>query len=543
MKMKNILIIFLAVTAINTISLAQPTSSPLIQGKNELMVPMADGVKLATDVYLPKKQGKLPVILVRTPYNKSSEEWMKKAFRNLGIAAVVQDCRGKFKSEGEFYPFINEREDGLQTLRWIRKQPWADGRVAGWGGSYVGFTQWAISDSLSFLTPLLTDANLYDLFYPDSLFSLHLAFLWGFLNASQTMNQIPMEKIAASMLMLPLSAADDSTIKEIPFITDILQHQNYDSWWKKYDYRGITRSPFVSAAGWYDIFLKGQIADFEALSASNSNARMVIGPWCHGNPGEKNEYGGKKKTGTTSMLLNVEKDFLAGKEIRLKKPFKDQKYNLFIMEKNEYVGSDVWPPRQTKIVPFYIGAESYLGPQPANGQGKFEYTYDPAAPLQNIGGTILGSDVGPARQNPNSERKDQVIVQTGILDKPLTLLGPISATLYLSSSAECTDFIIGLQDLFPDGKIINIQEGGASVRFNGMGPEKKEISVWATGYQVKPGHRLRVMITSSWFPRYNRNLNSCEPLISAGKIVKASQSIWFGPETPSSVNLPVFVDN
>jgi putative CocE/NonD family hydrolase len=510
-------------------------------GRNEIMLRLSDGVELATDVYLPKKKGKHPTVLVRTPYNKSSEAWMEKAFEDLGIVAVVQDVRGKFKSSGEFYGFINERTDGLQTLRWIRDQPWSDGKVAGWGGSYVGYTQWAISDSLNFLTPLLTGATMYDLFYPDSLLSLHLAFIWGFLNASQTINTIQPEKLAASLTILPLSVADDSTIKDIPLINDFLRHEKYDAYWKKMDHRGITKSQLISIAGWYDIFLQSQITDFEALAVTGNPAnRMVIGPWCHGNQGEKNEYGGLIKTGKPDLVLKYMMDWLAGKKITFTSPLRDKKYNLFIMERNEYVGSDRWPPEETRIVPYFLGPSGYLGTSNYKDNGELKYEYNPSDPYPSIGGTILGEGVGPARQNPNVNRRDQIVFEMNVTDKPLTLLGPLTATLWLSSDVPCTDFIVGLQDVFPDGKIINIQEGGAKVSFGSSQPEVKKISVWATGYQVNPGHKLRVFIASSWFPRYNRSLNTCEPISDAKNIVSAHQKVWYGAPTPSSINLPVY---
>jgi putative CocE/NonD family hydrolase len=517
------------------------SNGDLKPGRNEIMINMPDGTTLATDVYLPKKKGNHPTVLVRTPYNKSAESWMGKVFGRLGIAVVVQDVRGKYKSKGEYYPFLNERTDGLQTLKWIREQPWSDGTVAGWGGSYVGYTQWAISDSLNFLTPLLTGANLYDFAYPDSLFSLHTAFVWGFLNASQTTNKIPPEKLATGAMILPLSVSDDSIIKDIPFINDWLLHEKYDSYWQKMNFRGITKAPLISIAGWYDIFLKTQIDDFEALSENgNPENRMIIGPWCHGNQGEKNEYGGLKKTGKPAMIYRLMKAWLTGKEIKLTSPFRDTKYNLFIMERNEYIGSDKWPPSETRFVPYYLGPSGYLGETMNNGNGKMEYEYSPADPYPSIGGTILGEGVGPARQNGNVNRKDQLAFEMTVTDKPLTLLGPITATLWISSDVPCTDFIVGIQDVFPDGKIINIQEGGAKVRPGGDRPEKNEISVWATGYQINTGHKLRVIIASSWFPRFNRSLNSCEPIYGADVIVNAHQKVWFGGDTPSSVNLPVY---
>ncbi|MFO7671523.1 MAG: CocE/NonD family hydrolase, partial [Bacteroidales bacterium] len=161
------------------------------QRYQELNIPMTDGVLLSTDVYLPKTRKRCPTVLVRTPYGKYAEKWMGKAFGFFNIAVVVQDCRGRYKSGGEFYPFINERVDGLETLKWIREQPWSDGTVAGWGSSYVGYTQWAVSDSLNFLTLVVTGANIYDFTYPDGLFSLQSAFTWGFQNDSAVSKSIP----------------------------------------------------------------------------------------------------------------------------------------------------------------------------------------------------------------------------------------------------------------------------------------------------------------------------------------------------------------
>jgi uncharacterized protein len=544
MKLIFVLSFLLTCTALTPVSGEEPSKEKNKNGGIEINLPMTDGVMLSTEIFLPSKKGKVPAVLVRTPYGKSSDEWMGKAFKMFGIAVVLQDVRGKNKSGGEFYPFLNERADGLQTLKWIREQPWSDGTVAGWGGSYVGFTQWAISDSLNFLTPLLTGAKLYDFTYPDSLFSLHTAVLWGFLNASQTANTIPPEKLKEAMMILPLSVSDDSTIKDIPFIDDWLLHEKYDTYWQKMDFRGITKSPLISIAGWYDIFLKTQIDDFEALSANgNHSGRLIIGPWCHGNQGEKNEYGGLKKTGKPSLIYKYTKGYLKGKDLKLTSPFKDTKYNLFIMERNEYIGSDVWPPKETSTVPYYLGPSGYLGKMKFSENGNLPYVYSPSDPYPSIGGTILGDAVGPARQNANTDRKDQIVFEMIITDKPLTLLGPITATLWLSSDVPCTDFMVGIQDVFPDGKIINIQEGGAKVRFESMQPERKEISVWATGYQINTGHKLRVFISSSWFPRFNRSLNSCEPIYSANVIVNAHQKVWFGGDTPSSVNLPVYNTN
>ena len=223
----------------------------------------------------------------------------------------------------------------------------------------------------------------------------------------------------------------------------------------------------------------------------------------------------------------------------MERPFKDKRYILFIMERNEYYGADEWPPKATSFTNYYIGSDKYLGPKVPQKEGQLEYTYDPANPYPSKGGTILGEGVGPALQNENVLRQDQVVFETEVLKSATTLLGPIGATLYVSSDVPGTDFIVCLQDVFPNGNIINIQDGGATVRLEADSIKKAELSVWATGYQVNPGHKLRAVITSSLFPRFNRNLNSSEPIFSAKTIKQAHQKIYFGAEYPSCITLPI----
>ena len=474
--------------------------------QQEVGIVMSDGIRLQTDVYLPRTGKPCPVILVRTPYSKSAESWMGKAFNLFNVAVVVQDVRGKYKSEGKYYPFINERSDGMETLRWIRQQPWSNGTVGGWGASYLGYTQWAVSDSLDFLVTLLTGAHIYDFIYPDGVFSLQSACNWGFVNASADQNKLSPEKIAAGMRILPLAAADDSTVNEIPFLTDWLTHEGADSYWKQMSYRGVTKAPVLSVAGWYDIFLKTQILDFQSLlNSGNPDNRMVIGPWCHGSQGMANDYGGPKKTSDPKNLFAYTLKTLTGKKKKLGSPLQDARYNLFIMERNEYVGSETWPPAGSKTTPFYLGPEMGLSPEMAVANETMSYQYNPADPYPSHGGTALGDLVGPALQNDNIGRKDQLTFETGVLKQPMILLGEISATLWLSSSVRSTQFVVCVEDVFPDGKIVNIQEGAANVQLSGSSPEPREIQVWATGYQLGTGHKLRVVITSSWF------LPSCSP--------------------------------
>jgi uncharacterized protein len=507
----------------------------------QVSIPMADGTFLSTDVFIPKSRKKVPAILVRTPYRKEAERWLGKTFGFFKIAVVIQDVRGKYDSEGEFYPFMNERCDGFTTLRWIREQPWSNGVVGGWGASYLGYTQWAISDSLDFMAPLLTGANLYDFVYPNGVFSLLSAFSWGVQNDSPGTNSIPAEKISEGMRILPLSAADDSTIHDIRFLTDWMVHETEDEYWDRMNHRGMANARVLCIAGWYDIFLLAQIRDFQALQThGHPGNRMIIGPWSHGSQAVENDYGGMKKTGNPRKAFLYSVRALKGKNPRLRFPFRNARYNLFVMERNEYIGSDTWPPEETRMVPWYLGPGGYFQPELYQENGQLSYVYDPADPYPGLGGTALGDNVGAALQNPNIGRTDQLVFESGVMKDPMILLGNITASLWVSSDAACTGFVISVQDVFPDGRIINIQEGAASVVFDEKDPLKMEIPVWATGYQVNSGHRLRVVISSGWFPRFNRNLNSCEPVSSAETVREAIQFVYYGGSTPSSINLPVY---
>ena len=504
----------------------------------EYLVYMSDSAALCTDVYVPGK-GKYPTILVRTPYNKETEKWMGKAFGLYKINIVIQDVRGRYKSEGTFYPFLNERADGLKTIDWIKKQPWSNGKIGGWGGSYVGYTQWCISDSLDFLSPVLSGADIFDLFYPDGVFSLQSAFTWAAHNSSSTETSIAYEKIRKAYNILPLSAAADS-IGGAEFIHDWLAHEREDAYWKNLNYRGITKAPVLSIAGWYDIFLMAQIKDFLSLPERNPASRLVIGPWCHGKQAYPNEYGGLKKTGNPRKIFAYTVKVCKGRKARLSTPLTDAPINLFIMERNEYVGADTWPPKETQLTPFYLHPDRTLQESTGQTNDSIAFLYNPSLPFPSSGGTVLGDSAGPALQNRTENRNDMVIFDKQIDSIPLILLGPVSATLYLSSNVKCTDAVVCLQDVFPDGKIINIQEGAAHIEFEKKLPEPKKVSVWATGYQVNPGHKLRVIITSSWFPRFNRNLNACNDIKTATQVLPARQVLFLGSTYPSCIHLPVY---
>ena len=503
---------------------------------------MTDSIALATDVYLPEGEGPFTCILIRTPYNKNGTKGDCEWFQKRGFAVVTQDCRGKYNSEGKFYPWVNERSDGLTTLEWIRNQEWSDGKIGTWGGSYVGYTQWAISDQVDVITPYVTGADMYDLFYPSGIFSLGLSFSWGFIVDSQETNSISAEKSQASYSILPLSASADSTIgKKSEFMDHWLKHEERDEYWQLQNHRGIAKADVISIAGWYDIFLLDQLADFEALNSNANNNRQIVTYFCHGTAAMANDYGGSTKTGDPALLA---KQYLIN-QLRddeaniFMPPFKDAKYNLFIMERNEFYGADNWPPKATSFQNYYFGPNENISTTMPKESTSSTYNYDPANPYPNLGGTAIGANVGPSLQNSNVERIDQIVFESLKLDSSLVLLGPISAELYVSSDVKNTEFYVCLQDVFENGDIVNIQEGGVSVSFDNSEIDLLNIDVWATGYQLNAGHKLRVVVCSSLFPRYNRNLNTGETIYSATEIKVAEQKIYFGQKYPSHITLPI----
>ncbi|RKX36955.1 MAG: hypothetical protein DRP64_17870 [Verrucomicrobia bacterium] len=361
---------------------------------------------------------------------------------------------------------------------------------------------------------------------------------------SKISNGLAADAMQQSYWTLPLEEASTKAYgKENKFVDDWLTHEKYDDYWRKQDHKKCSNATIFSFAGWYDIFLMGQIADFEALDPDvKSKSRLVIGPWAHGQHEIKNDFGGAAAVGEfedfSIKLLVAE---LKGEDSAklFTAPFKNVRYNLFIMERNEYFPSDVWPPKEMKATAYYLDPAGALSPDLPVAPSIKEYVYDPADPYPSKGGTVLGTPAGQADQQANESREDQLVFNLPIGEGPFTLLGPINARLFVETDAVSTDFFVLLQDVFPDGKVVNIQEGGAEYSPGEEKVGRLDFSVWATGYQFNPGHTLRVVVTSSWFPRFNRNLNMGEPGHSAKEMRKANQRIHFGKDHPSAIILPV----
>ena len=538
--------VLLLLIIVNTNIFAQSQSSSL--EKQTIYITVEDTIKLATDIYFPEGASaddgkKYSTVLIRLPYNMNVGTAADAQINSLlinGWVVILQDTRGKFLSQGVYHPFRHERSDGVATTKWIRSQAWSNGKIAGWGGSALGYTQWAIGDQLDVLTPTVTSANIYELIYPEGIYSLATIFNWGLENGARTYNQVDADKLKKSYYVLPLSVADDSTVMQIDFLDCWLEHPHDDSYWGIMNHRNLITSPIYSIAGWYDIFLMGQIRDFEALGeARHPDSRLVIGPYAHGQITIETNYGeaGKLESFNKVLIQYIKKHLDDGEKEYTSKP-----YLLYVMNRNEWIDCEQWPPKNSTLIPYYLNANGKISNQPDVIEKVVEYRYDPTDPYPSFGGTFLGVGVGPAYQNSNVNRKDQVVFESETLQEPLVLLGEIGATVYASTDAPSTDFYVQLQEVRADGKIINIQEGGKTIYSEERADpfvEKVDISVWATGYQINAGNKLRVVISSSLFPRYNRNLNSGEEIYSAKSPRVANQKIYFGEKYPTRIELPV----
>ncbi len=546
--MKSLLLLsVLMMLSVNVLVYAQVGENRVLT-KETVFITVEDSIKLGTNLYYPEGDGPFPCILVRLPYNmnglgEGGAHYIRSFLEN-GWVTVLQDTRGKFESNGIYHPFKHERSDGLATVKWIRSQPWSNGKIAGWGGSYVGYTQWAIADQLDVITPTVTSANMYELVYPGGIYSLATALNWGLSNGSRTYNTVDPEKMKNSYFVLPLSVADDSTVKQIDFMDSWIEHPFEDAYWGAMNHRAAVTCPILTIAGWYDIFLMSQIRDFELMEPyRHPDSRLVIGPFAHGQITIETDFG---EDGALSMfdddIIAFTKAHLDGAKEESVQSGSSKPYSFFIMHRNEWIESDQWPPQKSEPIPYYLNPDGTMSRIFDQSDEIIEYTYDPTDPYPSIGGTFLGVGVGPAYQNPNMERKDQVVFESEVLEEPMVLLGPIDATLYASTDAPSSDFFVSLQEVRSDGKIINIQEGGKTIITEARAEpwiRQVDISVWATGYQVDAGNRIRVVITSSLFPRYNRNLNSGEDIFNAQNPRIARQKIYFGEKYPSHITLPV----
>lgn len=546
---------------------------------------MRDGVTLRADVYRPKAEGKFPVLLQRTPYDKRAAVDFGLMAAARGYVVVVQDVRGCFTSEGEWRPFRHESEDGFDTVEWAAALPYSDGRVGMFGGSYVGATQMlaaiAHPPHLAGIFPVVTASNYFDGWtYQGGAFELWFNASWTSAIAPDTLTRKINSSVPQWTQKLPLSAypiLNVDTSDLAPYYWDWLAHPNYDEYWKAVsiaDHHNQIQVPAYHVGGWYDIFMGGTWRNYVGIKAHGGSEaaqhgqRLMMGPWYHGpfdgrtgeldfGPAARSADG--RSFSTDEVMLRWYDHLLKGfaNGIEREKPVK-----IFVMGENAWRDEDDWPLPRAKNTPYYLhsggSANSLVGDGTLSTEaGQTEpsdhFVYDPANPVPTRGGGLCCDNArlasGAFDQRAVESRGDVLVYSTPPFKQDFEATGPVTLELYASTSAVDTDFTAKLVDVWPNGLAQNLTDGILRARYRNS-QEKPEflnpgevykltIDLWATSNVFKAGHKLRLEVSSSNFPRFDRNLNTGENGANSARTVKASNAVYHDRDHPSALIIPV----
>jgi uncharacterized protein len=531
-------------------------------------IPMRDGVRLYANLFLPADHGQFPTLLVRTPYGKGVDiTGNHQAFVEHGYAVVVEDVRGRYESEGAFQPLTQESADGNDTINWIAGQPWSNGKVGMMGGSYVGIVQWkaAITGNphLKAIFPVVSG---YD-DYRDRFYSTGGAMKLG--NRLEWMSENLRapgyhQDFSKFVLHLPTRTSDIAALGWTSLMYhDILAHPSFDSFWQAISTRehlDRIKVPVFAVGGWYDNFVQSDLEAFAALRQRTGLSRILIGPWAHNMsvPFQGADFGSDSSAPIRSLQMEWFDQWLMGKDTPLlsKPPVK-----IFLMGANRWLEAREWPPEGAAPKAFYLEsagqANSLLGDgtlssrEPTGAADRF--AFDPNTPVPTRGGAVCCNPKifpwGPMDQRGIEERKDVLVYTTRPLRRDLEVAGPVKVVLYVATTARDTDFTAKLVDVFPDGSARNLTDGILRLRYRNS-LEKPELAkpgevyritvdAGVTGNVFLKGHRIRVEVSSSNFPRFDRNSNTGGRIADAVKLSKATQTIYHDAQHPSALVLSV----
>ncbi len=551
-------------------------SSRPLQIQLDVKIPMRDGVLLSGDIYRPPGPGPNPTLLLRTIYDKQEARYMNwtDPFVERGYTVVMQDCRGRHDSDGAWEPYIHESRDGYDTQEWIARQPWSNGQIGTFGISYLGFTQTLSallrSPHVKGLVPIASQQDNFEHFYVDGALQLHIAFF--FINITgRTMKTQGTRLLDWSQFYrrLPLISALDEII-DFPFYREIIRHPTYDDFWKRYGLRNRYHEVDVPAyfiTGWYDNLVH---QTFKLYSGWSSQARseetrrwtkLLVGPWSHQNIGSAEPFGCINFGAGAFMDLPQQQLRWFDQRLRgLENGLDDEPpIRLFVMGENIWRQEHEWPLARTQFTPFYLHSggransffgDGFLSRRAAGSEPPDRYAYDPGDPVPTVGGPfMLLTQSGPRDRRPVEHREDVLVYTTEPLAEDLEVTGQITLKLYASSSAPDTDFTATLVDVHPDGRAVILAEGILRSRYREsvenptlIEPERIyefPVQVWETSNLFRAGHRIRLEVSSSNFPRFDRNLNTGHAPGMDAKMQVAQQTIYHDNERPSRLILPV----
>jgi uncharacterized protein len=576
----------------------------LVIDKN-VMVPMRDGVELATDIYRQDSNEPQPVLMQRLPYNKEMNAInnfaldIQRAVQS-GYTVISQDTRGRFRSGGHFNPFFHEAEDGVDAINWAASQAWSNGSVGMVGGSYFGATQCLPAcdapEALKAIAPVVTAADYHEGWaYQGGAFELGFNLVWTLstLALGEMQRRLGTDQATMEDLVALISAADSSNelywrlpltnMPELegiaPYYFDWLNHPDYDDFWKKIapkEFHDQMTTPAFHVGGWYDLFIGGTLENYRGMKAKASSKearrfqRLIVGPWAHG------VFGGAYADRQFGLRASSDGFDLTGAQLRwfdywLKGERNgiesDKPVQIFIMGANTWRQEDDWPLPDTQYTAYYLHSggransrhgDGMLSPEmPSGSQSEDVYLYDPRNPVPTCGGATflpglqVGANAGPRDQRHIEERSDVICYTTGPLDHPIEVTGHIELILYATSSAVDTDFTGKLVDVAPDGRATILTDGILRARYRESMSEQKlmepgtvyelHLDLWATSNLFKTGHRIRLEVSSSNFPRFDRNTNSGGVIAEDGPddIAQAINRVFHDRSRPSHLILPI----
>jgi len=569
-------------------------SKPVFDVKEEAgtQIAMRDGVKLATDIYRPPTEGKVPVILIRTPYKKEMAEVQGRYYARRGYAVAIQDCRGRFGSEGVWEPFLNESKDGYDTIEWLAAQPWSNGKVGMIGGSYVGWVQWwAASEHPPHLVTIIPNVAppdpFYNIPYEHGAFFIFGAIWWADILESKAtgdlsgiaLSKIGDKKYGEMLRALPVIDLDKAVLgKENPYWRQWIAHPVDDNWWARADFLSKLKNvdiPVFHQSGWFDGDGIGTKLNYLRMKEyGHGNQKLTIGPWGHTDTAARKL--GDRDFGPQA-IIDLQRDYLRWFDHWLKGVdngiTKEPLVSIFVMGSNQWLHGDTYPLPVTKFTRMYLSGAGKANTSKGDGALTFDeppdnappdrYVYDPADPTpdpdfyettkeqdqQVRSADEKKKEVEEHHETVTAERKDILVYQTGELKEPLTFAGPLSATIYASTSARDTDWFVTLVEIEKGGTTFKLASGKLRARFRN-GVKKPELlrpdqiyeytlDLWHTGITIPPGARLRVEVASALFPMFSRNLNTGGHNETETKFVTARQAIYHDREHPSHILLPV----
>jgi hypothetical protein len=588
----SLLVLFVAVAPL---AASSPVIAPYaVKVERDISVKMRDGVILRGDIFRPDAEGKFPVLLHRTPYRKFpwgyDIDFAQRAAAR-GYVVFIQDVRGRYTSDGEWYPFLHESEDGYDTIEWIAVRSYSNGKVGMYGSSYVGATQMlaaiAHPPHLAGVCPMFTASNYHNGWvYQGGTFEQLFGESWTSGLAQETLGH-QVERLPSSegnLNALPLTSypllnlnpsgiVSASVAAIAPYFLDWLAHPSYDDYWKRWsieDHYPETRVPALHVAAWYDIFLGGSLHNYLGMKfgAGTEEARkgqylvVVIGG--HAGSGRKIgdiDFGAEaEKFDENDITLDwydflfkgVQNEFATGKPVKI-----------FVMGINQWRAEGGWPLAQAKSTNYFLHSQGSANSSRSDGllstaaptsEASDRFLYDPARPVPTTGGPLCCDGYyhitsGPHDQRLVEGRDDVLIYSTPPLDHDLEVTGPVRLDFFASSSAVDTDFTAKLVDVFPDGTSVNLTEGILRARYSDSQAKATalipgqvyalSIDLWATSNVFRKGHQIRLEISSSNYPRFDRNLNTGGLAATSEKWATATNTILHDTAHPSALLLPV----